>query len=245
MNQIDRVARDDYASEENQSWFIDKRHDRIHVRVYERTKGIWLKASAVTHNMGCGGRESLEIEAQMRSQWANMRSDSIEIDGMLLQAELLEMLRIGDDCRIRFSVNPLQCHRIARFPDEVDISFRTSPRTARLAAWERISQMLEQGQIEIPRSGYFDQYLMDYPDRPERVGLEIPRSYQFNEPSSESFQVLEGRFEVTREAIALPRINAINAIGDTTCQYNAGSRMIRCAVNPCGPCEGCKDYEKI
>lgn len=30
---------------------------------------------------------------------------------------------------------------------------------------------------------------------------------------------------------------------DPTCLFNAQSSKIRCAVNPSGPCEGCKDYE--
>ncbi|MEN9220863.1 MAG: DUF6464 family protein [Thermostichus sp. BF3_bins_97] len=33
-------------------------------------------------------------------------------------------------------------------------------------------------------------------------------------------------------------------IGDPTCRYNAHSLELRCAVNPCGPCEGCPHYEK-
>ncbi len=32
-------------------------------------------------------------------------------------------------------------------------------------------------------------------------------------------------------------------IGDISCRYNARSAHIRCAINPCGPCEGCRDYE--
>lgn len=32
-------------------------------------------------------------------------------------------------------------------------------------------------------------------------------------------------------------------IGDITCQLNARSPHIRCAVNPMGPCEGCRSYE--
>ncbi|MGB3297580.1 MAG: DUF6464 family protein [Phormidesmis sp.] len=32
-------------------------------------------------------------------------------------------------------------------------------------------------------------------------------------------------------------------IGDITCQMNARSPFIRCAPNPSGPCEGCRDYE--
>jgi Family of unknown function (DUF6464) len=31
-------------------------------------------------------------------------------------------------------------------------------------------------------------------------------------------------------------------IGDDTCQYNARSPHMRCAVNPSGLCEGCRDY---
>ncbi|MGF1493437.1 MAG: DUF6464 family protein [Microcoleaceae cyanobacterium] len=32
-------------------------------------------------------------------------------------------------------------------------------------------------------------------------------------------------------------------IGDITCKYNACSSQMRCAVNPAGPCETCRDYE--
>ncbi len=32
-------------------------------------------------------------------------------------------------------------------------------------------------------------------------------------------------------------------IGDRTCQFNAHSAYIRCAVNPAGPCQGCPHYE--
>jgi hypothetical protein len=32
-------------------------------------------------------------------------------------------------------------------------------------------------------------------------------------------------------------------IGDATCTYNAHSEIIRCAVNPNGPCESCRSYE--
>ncbi|KYC35150.1 hypothetical protein WA1_08270 [Scytonema hofmannii PCC 7110] len=32
-------------------------------------------------------------------------------------------------------------------------------------------------------------------------------------------------------------------IGDISCRYNARSGYIRCAVNPEGPCEGCRYYQ--
>jgi hypothetical protein len=263
MNQIERFEEDGYtlrlwsdamhevstsasSASENQTWIITRREERILVRVNQGAERISFYAREVTQEFGFGGRKSLIIEVSVPSQRVAIRGDgSIKFGGMLLQAELLEWLEIDDDCHIRFCVNAHQLQSSNDSSDDFRLQFFTSPRTARLSSMERIGRMFEQGQIEIPRSGYFDQYLMGYPDRPERVRLEIPRQYQFTEPSGESFQVLEGRFEVTREAIVLPRINAINAIGDTTCQYNARSRMIRCAVNPCGPCEGCQHYEKI
>jgi hypothetical protein len=32
-------------------------------------------------------------------------------------------------------------------------------------------------------------------------------------------------------------------IGNAHCAYNAHSEILRCAVNPAGPCQGCKDFE--
>jgi hypothetical protein len=46
----------------------------------------------------------------------------------------------------------------------------------------------------------------------------------------------------------LPVIRDIDAfrvvIGDRTCANNTQSKFLRCAVNPCGPCEGCQHYEQ-
>ncbi|MFK8183876.1 MAG: DUF6464 family protein [Phormidesmis sp.] len=33
-------------------------------------------------------------------------------------------------------------------------------------------------------------------------------------------------------------------IGDITCRLNAKSPFLRCAANPAGPCDGCKEYEE-
>jgi Family of unknown function (DUF6464) len=32
-------------------------------------------------------------------------------------------------------------------------------------------------------------------------------------------------------------------IGDISCKFNARSGYVRCAVNPDGPCQGCRHYE--
>lgn len=34
-------------------------------------------------------------------------------------------------------------------------------------------------------------------------------------------------------------------LGDATCQFNAQSELIRCAVNPSGPCSGCREYASV
>ena len=39
-------------------------------------------------------------------------------------------------------------------------------------------------------------------------------------------------------------VNGCWVIGDATCIYNARSEIIRCAVNPDGPCDTCLHYEK-
>lgn len=33
-------------------------------------------------------------------------------------------------------------------------------------------------------------------------------------------------------------------VGDISCRFNARSGFLRCAVNPSGPCEGCRLYEQ-
>lgn len=33
-------------------------------------------------------------------------------------------------------------------------------------------------------------------------------------------------------------------VGDATCRFSAHSELIRCAVNPEGPCSGCRSYER-
>lgn len=34
-------------------------------------------------------------------------------------------------------------------------------------------------------------------------------------------------------------------LGDITCRYNARSELLRCAVNPSGPCDRCADYQPL
>lgn len=34
-------------------------------------------------------------------------------------------------------------------------------------------------------------------------------------------------------------------IGDISCRFNARSGYLRCAVNPPGPCQGCRHYQEV
>lgn len=34
-------------------------------------------------------------------------------------------------------------------------------------------------------------------------------------------------------------------IGDISCRFNARSGYLRCAVNPLGPCQGCRYYQEV
>ena len=34
-------------------------------------------------------------------------------------------------------------------------------------------------------------------------------------------------------------------VGEANCRFNARSELIRCAVNPAGPCSGCRSFEQV
>ncbi|MCL6435111.1 MAG: DUF6464 family protein [Leptolyngbyaceae cyanobacterium HOT.MB2.61] len=40
-------------------------------------------------------------------------------------------------------------------------------------------------------------------------------------------------------------INGRWVVGEVSCRFNAQSELIRCAVNPDGPCLGCRYYERL
>ncbi len=66
------------------------------------------------------------------------------------------------------------------------------------------------------------------------------------------YQLKLGRYYLHKavvhvKATAMPEertlLNGIWVIGDITCTYNARSELVRCAINPGGPCDGCLDYQ--
>lgn len=43
---------------------------------------------------------------------------------------------------------------------------------------------------------------------------------------------------------ALVSAESYSGVGNPACKYSAHSPHLRCAPNPCGPCEGCKFFEQ-
>jgi hypothetical protein len=87
----------------------------------------------------------------------------------------------------------------------------------------------------------------DYPSYSDRFeDIDYWADFDDGDPfASEVFAVEDFRVSpfglgaiVTYRSVAPP-----TGIGDPGCLYNARSAQLRCAVNPDGPCEGCKHFE--
>jgi hypothetical protein len=66
------------------------------------------------------------------------------------------------------------------------------------------------------------------------------------------YQLKSGRYQLAKVALYVqasdrPQEQTLFqgrwVIGDITCRYNAHSELVRCAINPSGPCEHCRFYE--
>lgn len=49
--------------------------------------------------------------------------------------------------------------------------------------------------------------------------------------------------QTARPPVETSFIDGRTVIGDASCRFNARSELIRCAINPEGPCQGCRSYE--
>jgi Family of unknown function (DUF6464) len=67
------------------------------------------------------------------------------------------------------------------------------------------------------------------------------------------YHLKSGRYRLHKVALYVQRaqrpteksqIEGRWVLGDATCEFNARSEIVRCAVNPDGPCEGCRHYSK-
>lgn len=80
----------------------------------------------------------------------------------------------------------------------------------------------------------------------ERRSLQFRRALSFSGREQLRQNILLGeREELARSSIAdryyLEGVGYL--IGDVSCEFNARSGYLRCAVNPSGPCEGCNYYQ--
>ncbi|MCP6762872.1 MAG: DUF6464 family protein [Fischerella sp. CENA71] len=66
------------------------------------------------------------------------------------------------------------------------------------------------------------------------------------------YQLKSGRYRLYKIALYVQSakrpeekswLNGRWIVGNANCRYNAHSEIIRCAVNPEGPCESCRYYE--
>jgi Family of unknown function (DUF6464) len=66
---------------------------------------------------------------------------------------------------------------------------------------------------------------------------------------SQRYQLKAGRYKLDKIALYVQSatrpeeqslVDGKWVIGDATCKYNARSTLLRCAVHPIGPCEGCR-----
>lgn len=129
-----------------------------------------------------------------------------------------------------------------------------------------MAKLMEQRAIAIPKPGLFME-LIDF-HRPVDNRVSIPRQPQWEReqfpvnlnnlesiPSVTvrgfSYLVIDdGISELTEETLRSVYQEfrdignpSFQFIGDPTCANNAKSAYLRCAYNPCGPCEGCQDYQ--
>ncbi|MHC5779940.1 hypothetical protein, partial [Nostoc sp.] len=139
-DRITRIIR----SEENQSWVIVKRGEGLLAGIHQAGKtsvNLILRELTQDRNFATNHTTKVTIEA-----WAGgnaiVRGDSVEVGGMLLQGELLEWRKIGEEIRFRFSPNTHHVNVSGSSADEIRITFATRPRTPRLASFERISRMI-------------------------------------------------------------------------------------------------------
>ena len=68
------------------------------------------------------------------------------------------------------------------------------------------------------------------------------------------YQLRSGRYQLQKIALYVQSapepteqslVNGHWVLGDANCRFNAHSELLRCAVNPEGPCDRCRFYEHL
>ncbi|MGG6297953.1 DUF6464 family protein [Leptolyngbya sp. AN02str] len=67
------------------------------------------------------------------------------------------------------------------------------------------------------------------------------------------YQLKAGKYQLEKIALYVQQVHHSEertlwgekwVVGDATCLYNAHSEILRCGVNPVGPCRDCRHYKK-
>ena len=73
--------------------------------------------------------------------------------------------------------------------------------------------------------------------------LERRHRYQFH-ASRYHLHKIDLYVQATPATSETSRVGDRWVVGDATCRYSAQSEIIRCAVNPDGPCQNCSQYQR-
>jgi hypothetical protein len=72
--------------------------------------------------------------------------------------------------------------------------------------------------------------------------LERRHRYQFKSGRYALFNIVL-YVQPSQKPLEKSLVNGRWVVGDASCRFNAQSELIRCAVNPLGPCDGCRSWE--
>ncbi|WP_202895402.1 DUF6464 family protein [Iningainema tapete] len=229
-----------------QYWEIVESPSQKFLTITEGDLSVEIPVSEVTLFTFAGGGHRVTIETMLppMCRISNQLGSAIELDGIHLQAAILD-IQPRSDGAYRFVFSPLG--------ERIQIDVNTSRRILKI--WTSFAP--QSSRVEHPEEsavtqgaralGVDEQMLRHFlevattrPLPPIRNTRTLRRSERIEYP------VLEEMWRVPHFAgfdFSGYGDEGIKAIGDTSCQYNARSPYIRCAINPCGPCEGCIHYE--
>ncbi len=103
--------------------------------------------------------------------------------------------------------------------------------------------------IDADSGDQFEELHLDWPPHPGS-SVEIGDQIYTILEKRHSYHLRDGRYclhairAYVRPAPSLDHLEHPFVIGDPSCLHNAHSPLLRCAVNPRGPCQGCVHYQR-
>jgi hypothetical protein len=99
--------------------------------------------------------------------------------------------------------------------------------------------------------GSLGQLYLDWMPQPGAC-LEVAGQYYRVLERRHRYQLKTGRYHLHKISLYVQPaerpterslVDGIWILGDGSCKFNAHSELVRCAVNPAGPCQGCQSFE--